>query len=527
MSTRIALLACSVLLMMATAAHAQFDAVINAPPIVIGDHESIGSNTQVNVFDGGSIGPYFEAGVEGASSENIEVNVFGGFVDHSFTAYDGSQVTIFGGSVGENLTAYTGSQVTIAGGWVDDEFGARSGSQVTITGGSVGWNDDAFTARAGSQVTISGGALGPAFRMRDGSQVTITGGEFYLDGVPIEGLGSVGSSMAIDVPEDAVLSGVLADGTPFAFSSMDADLIARGTLTLVSSSLPPVGPALITASTDPIPLGIRQGQTLVVDDGGVVADNFHVGAGGTVTIEEGGVVGRSLEAIGAEVTVSGGSVGNEFSAFRGSEVMISGGVVGRYFIAVDGSQVIISGGVVEGSFGVNGSQVTISGGVVGADFWARESSRVIISGGVVGNRFEAQHGSQVTISGGLLGDNFHAHEGSQVTVSGGLLGKAFHAREGSHISFVGTEFLVDGEVITDLTVGEQITLVNRDVTLSGFLADHTPFSVELNSNVDYLSDHFSPDATLTLTLVPEPSSIVLAVAALVLMVGDFRKRFGR
>ena len=63
--------------------------------------------------------------------------------------------------------------------------------------------------------------MGDVFGAFDGSHVTISGGEFRLDGVLVEGLETVGATLVFDIPDGALLSGVLADGTPFAFSSLN------------------------------------------------------------------------------------------------------------------------------------------------------------------------------------------------------------------------------------------------------------------------------------------------------------------
>ena len=90
--------------------------------------------------------------------------------------------------------------------------------------------------------------------------------------IVINPLANDGDVVALDIPVDSVLSGTLEDGTPVAFSSQDIDLFASGTLTLEAAGLPAIGPLNITASTDPVPAGVRQGQTLQVDVGGMRAD---------------------------------------------------------------------------------------------------------------------------------------------------------------------------------------------------------------------------------------------------------------
>ena len=59
---------CGYLPLLAQAAQsppAEFGTVINVPPISIGNDGSIGSNTQLNLSDGGTIGTRFDAGAEG------------------------------------------------------------------------------------------------------------------------------------------------------------------------------------------------------------------------------------------------------------------------------------------------------------------------------------------------------------------------------------------------------------------------------------------------------------------------------
>ncbi len=245
--------------------------------------------------------------------------------------------------------------------------------------------------------------------LRTAQTVTISGSGFRLDASLRAGLESVGDSLALDIPDGALLTGVLADGTPFAFSPVDSDSFAPETLTLKSSESPPVGPPLITASTDPVPFGIRQGQVLVVDNGGVVEHTFNAGPASKVTVEEGGVVGDNFEAVDAEVTVSGGSAAGPF-----------------------------------------------------------------------------------------------------------------HFQSGSEVNLIGTEFLIDGEKVANFVINEPVTvseIIDEDATLSGYFSDGAPFSFKLNG--------FSEDAILKLTLVPEPSCIVLAIAGILLGAGWLRERMLR
>jgi len=499
-------------------AYSQFTTVIDVPPNVA--PSSIVADTQLNLFTGGTIGDDFDA------FSGSEVNITAGSVGNRFTGSSGSTVNIFGGSIGTNFStvgvtnisggsfdccfsAFDGSIVTISGGSFSNALQAFPGSKVNITGGSIGQD---FRALGGSEVNISGGSMGDNFDTSKFSELNISGGNYHLDGVPIGGLNSVGDTLAFNLPNGSVLSGTFADGTPFAFSSVDADTIGNGTLTLKADSLPPIGPANIVLPNDPLPLGLRTGQMLVVNNGGVVGDDFNADLGSVVNII-GGQVGSNFEAMGVDVTISGGTVGYEFDAFSGSTVDISGGSVGINFQAHNGSEVNISGGLVGDTFrAANGSMVNITGGVVGDGFRAFDGSEVNIFNGDVGEGFNAFDGSKINISGGMVGANFQSISGSQVNISGGFVGNGFRAPAGSEINLLGTRFALDGIEFTDvLTMNVPLTITDREVILSALLVDGSRFSFTLNSQFTSGQDFFDPGATLTVTLVPEPASGLLLI----------------
>ena len=76
------------------------------------------------------------------------------------------------------------------------------------------------------------------------------------------------------------------------------------------------------------------------------------------------------------------------------------------------------------------------------------------------------------------------------------MGDEFNANSGSMV----TEFSLDDVPLDSLVAGEAFTINDRDVTLSGLLADGTPFEFDLNSTTNFFEDSFAPDATLTVTL---------------------------
>ena len=218
------------------------------------------------------------------------------------------------------------------------------------------------------------------------------------------------------------------------------------------------------------------------DDTSMLGDFSVIGgiAGETMqlNIDVDGVIGDDSESqIGGEVNVRGGTLGARFMAGSGSEVNISSGSVGSSLQALSGSLINISGGNVSDSLEVSaGSEVNISGGTL-RDIVARGS---------------------MNISGGNIERLFQANSGSVITVSGGSI-DAIAASGGSQVNLIGREFFVDGQELDTLVPGEAFTVTDRNVTLTGLLADGQPFSFALNTSFS-TSGFASSSATLTVTL---------------------------
>ena len=178
-----------------------------------------------------------------------------------------------------------------------------------------------------------------------------------------------------------------------------------------------------------------------------------------------------------------------------------------------------------GVFGLTQLNIT-SGGILTPTFFsANAGSEVNINGGDLGNNFTANSGSEVNIGGGSVGFNFDVFEGSVVNISGGTFGNTFDAFSGSTVNFSGSEFFIEGVALDTLAIAQAFTITQRDIELSGLLADGEPFSFNLNSNDSISGDFFSPEATVTVTLfssVPEPSSGALITT--VVAIGFIRRR---
>ena len=512
-----------------TAAQTLGPGLIEAPPTVIGSNESIGSDTTLNVYDGGMVGAHFVAGSSDDSGSNIFVNVHGGTIGNEFAARHGTTLSITGGVVGDRLVVTRGAVVDILGGTIGDRFFVFN-STVNISGGTIG---ESFELQ-GSVVNISGGTIGNHFRPRSesivdisggafgdfqpsvGTSLKISGGEFKIDGLPIEGLESIGNELMPHIPANAVLSGIFADGTPFVFPQFPSGASYHLAPLLAVTDLPDIGPELIDAGSDPVPLGVREGQTIIVGMGAIVPAYFQAGIGSTVNIS-GGSVGENLDAEGAQINLSSGEIGREFKAFNGTEVNITGGSIGDLSRAFSGSTINMFAGAIESGFDAYGD-VNVYGGTIVDHFDAMEGSVVHFSGGVHGSFIGASSGSEVNISGGSFGALFRANDGSVVRVSGGSFFDGFETEQGSAVEFAGDDFRINGEPIQGLeSIGDsQPVSIAHDDLLTGTYLDGTPFAFVYQSNSPFFdgtpreNDEFS-DGTLTLIVgqLPEIATGVI------------------
>src|SRR3954462_10938565 len=202
---------------------AQFTTVINVPPDPA--PTLIGSNTQLNLFTGGTLVFGLNVGSSSGGSTNVEFNMSGGLSNNLLNAYSGSTVNISGGSFLGLIDANNGSTMNISGGTIGAGFDANSGSTVNILGGRIGAD---FDANSGSTVKVSGGVITDTFEAKSGSTLHIYGNDLRVNGALVGGLNNVGDS----VPYSPgllfyVLSGTFADGTPFVFSNTDSDLMSN------------------------------------------------------------------------------------------------------------------------------------------------------------------------------------------------------------------------------------------------------------------------------------------------------------
>ena len=342
--------------------------VINVPPTSVGSGESIGSNTTLNVLDGGRVRYGFEAGVGDGPTTNVVVNISGGTVFGGFNAYDQTLVNITGGQTNSNLTAHDFSEVNVSGGQVG-QLNARDNSVLNLSGGTLvgvtatdsstveimGGSIEKIGSYDTSTTLLRGGVVGQwRARESDNTTVVFSGGEYELNGEPY-----LGSSITLS--QGDVFAGILQDGSPFIFSPFTYDMIVN--VTLAEAPLPAIDttPMVVDGASPSSPTGLRTGQVLALRDGGELGAYFRA-IDATLNIE-GGVASHSVEALRSEVNVAGGAVGDNFHAYEDSVVTVVAGDVGDRFGAFAGSRVILMGGTVGREFrALQGSATTLLGG---------------------------------------------------------------------------------------------------------------------------------------------------------------------
>ena len=431
-------------------ARAQFTTVIDVPAgTSLPPQSSIDSNTQLNLFDGGSIGAGFSAGASDGSSANIEVNVLGGVVGGGFNAYRGSVVNVSGGTIESGLQAHDGSNVNIAGGTVKSL--KTSSSHVEMTGGTSG-----------------------GIELRDASELMLTGG-------------SVRRLTIID-------SAAQVTNGP-----SDGFFVHKGKLTVTG------------------------GQMV----------SSHVYDGGVVEIANANLNGYLRLNRGSSAFLYDGATIRNVSAFDRSTLNIydnaHAGLGSSFLSAQLSSTIRVYGGVVGGRYASNGhyttagsldvgshSSVQILGGTIGSETRVSDNGLLVMSGGRALS-VKVSAGGVAKLAGGVI-DALDLY-GGRLDLYGGSITSHLYAQSTCEVRIHATQFALDGVDITaQLLGGEPLIISERNVTLTGTYRDGSPFEIPLSDSGLGVSQYaFKPQATISLSLVPELRSVSLLIISCVML----------
>lgn len=431
-------------------ANAQYTTVINAPPDPI--PASIGSNTQLNADSGATLPFGFAAGVEGGQTENIEVNLFGNSADQGFHANAGSTVNINGGFTGVSYQANSGSTTNLNSGAIGLNSTANAGSEVNILGGLVG---DNFTAGNGSVVDVQSGRINLGFTAESGSRVSISGGTFF-------GLG----------------------GVPNGFDFLAQFAAEPGSDLTISGGLFGVGFVAAAGST----------VSLV---GGDFLLNGQTPSASTVSLAPGDVLSGAFED-GSPFLF----VGVDASLGVPGDTLLGVNLVDSVVPPIELEPIVVDGSQAPDGLRQGQTLTLKDGGSLGSNFAAIDAS-LSIEGGMVGPGLEFAR-SVVEISGGTVtGPFIQAFAESNVNISGGQIPGVLVAHKGAEISLFGAEYAIDGMALNLSAQDEPLEIELRTGELSGVLSDGSLFTLNLSA--------FDEDALLTVSVIPEPTSLGLLV----------------
>ncbi|TWT90945.1 hypothetical protein Mal64_13440 [Pseudobythopirellula maris] len=454
--------ACGIILAMPLLADAQTipSGIINVPPSQIGDNQSIGSNTTVNILSGGSVGSGFTAGAVDGNDTDVEVNIDGGEIGYGLVANGNSVVNLFDGQA-DTIYVKSGARLNLFDGAATAVY-VDSGGVFNLAGGGV----STIQMSSGSQVNISGGLIGDT---RLNSAMTFLGGEFRFNGVPVGG-------GPLTIGSGDLLSGTLEDGGVFAHAGAYPATVTLGETNTPAIDLTPI----VIDAPGAVVTSLREGQSLTVKQGGSLNESDH----------------KDLVAVGADIQVEGGTAHNHYTIID--------------------TEMTVTGGQAESIRALYGSVLNISGGGVGYRSAAHEGSTVNISGGEIAFDFNAYHGSTVNLSGGIIGDRFSNVDGGQVTIYGGdfqLNGSAFQqgvasVNKGDVLTGVfadGTAFIfwgkTFGDSLTDVSI-VQASLPELDSTPIQVDSANAPTSLRPGQTMNLLpggvlsSDFSAVDATI-------------------------------
>ncbi|WP_432798482.1 hypothetical protein [Poriferisphaera sp. WC338] len=214
----------------------------------------------------------------------------------------------------------------------------------------------------------------------------------------------------------------------------------------------------------------------------------------------------------AELNLNGGTIDSNFVTFNNASVNVTAGTFNALYQTIDDVQSHITAGIFNAKLELKGQSITtIEGGTFHSNVLMRVKANLDVTDGtfnaLLGN---SSSNKPLNFSGGTIastGKLLSTANGS-VQVSGGTIDGIIYTTKKTN--FIGSNFTLDGIPIADLShIPTEITERNNAV-LAGILADGSAFSYTLNSIIDDASvDYAADDATITVTLIPEPTTAIL------------------
>ena len=444
--------------------------------------------------------------------------------------------TLLGGSGDDVLRGGSGNDIFNSGTGFDTIFGGEGYDTVQISGNS---SDYEFGIQANGQYEITGTDGSVAHISTDVEEIHFLydSVSFFADdisrivGAPVVGAPTIEAPVAVDAP--VILQAPDVDTTLLGGSG-DDELMGGSGNDIINSGTGFDGiyggdgydTVQISGNSSDYEFGILDNgkYEIVGSDGSVVhintdVEEIHFLYDSVTFFPED--IDRIVDApvVEAPVVVDapivpvtdlapGDSIANGTVIADGSTVNVSGGSIGIGVDLSDGILNIESGEVaifatdINSGFTNSNNEVNISGGTVGGAFQLFDGSELTLTGGEI-ESFGVFDGSIANVSGGVVTRFPDIFDGGVVNISGG---DVFTVRvfDGGEVNFIGTEFSIDGTPLA-LTPGETFVVDQREVNLSGTLADGSSFDTDLNTDFGlFLGDNpagAAPNSLVTVTIV--------------------------
>lgn len=272
----------------------------------------------------------------------------------------------------------------------------------------------------------------------------------------------------------------------------------------------------------PAPSTLASGDVLNIFPAGLVAGdaNLNVGAGSVVNIQ-GGTITSEVDSFG-EVNLYSGAINSILISRPGSTLNVYGGSLGAGSINSSATWNLFAGQIatpisVQGTAVINIEGAEIGGGI------SMFGGTINLSEGSLGAGIGPVVDTQFNMTGGTL-HHFQFGNGSVWNLSGGSIPGHY---EVSVLNIRATSAFLSGVPIST-PLGQETTITQRNVTLSGVLQDGSPYSLDLTSTFGGIGDFVPVEATVTVTLVPEPATaMTIAIASICLFFTPLRMGCGR
>ena len=477
----------------------------------------------------------------GLLGDDIEMAFFINSSSEAVTTLD-----ILGGRMGNegdfentNPSAVLGTShfvVNHRAGTLGDDWLFNSGSELNLSGGSIG---EVLYVGRGGVINVSGGSFGPNLRVSGSSPLALPETELNLfvteaaiDGVPLvltpgvpELIGQRGVLDSQSLSCSSVMTGVLADGTPFDLdlcsSFLNPDLGdvdgidsvgVRLTVTLADGPVF-VGPGQTMTEADLL-AGFFDGRAFALDDATVikldgdlaplgthespfdlgwarvdVGPSGVVGSGGggasagltrvLLNMEPGGSIGDGFNMTDAVLNMAGGSIGTGLSVTDLGVINMADGSIGDGMTVDDLGTVTVKNGAVGADTIVTGGTLNMDGGTLGNDTVVELNGTLNIDGAAVGDDLFANTTGTVNLFSGSIGIRFQVQRRNAVNVYGGTIGGGMRVFPESSLNMRGgtienVNLIECGAEITGGTIG--LAILNNGATvdlLDGTIGDQT------------------------------------------------------